>query len=98
MENYSYKEVWFILKKLPLNLISKIPFEIRDNIVNKAERCSKALHEIDITQNLDNMNISNEAKDILLSLYIDYLSDDLIKNEVKQYIDFCDRKAGDVIG
>lgn len=89
---YACKEVWYILKKLPLNIISKIPFKIRNNISEKAQKCDRNIEEIDTTVNLKEMNITDEAKDILSWLYIDYLSDESIKNNLQKYIDFCDKK------
>lgn len=92
LNDYACNEVWYILKKLPLNIISKIPFKIRNTISEKAQKCNTNIGEIDTTVNLKEMNITDEAKDILSCLYIDYLSDDSIKNTLQEYINFCDKK------
>lgn len=93
LNEYACKEVWYILKKLPLNIISKIPFKIRNTISEKAQKCNKNIGEIDTTVNLKEMLISDEAKNILSWLYINYLSDESIKNSLHEYIDFCDKKT-----
>lgn len=92
LNEYACKEVWYILKKLPINIISKIPFEIRTTIAEKSHNCNKNIGEINTSVNLKEMNITNEAKDILSWLYVDYLSDDSIKSTLKEYINFCDKK------
>lgn len=87
-----YQEVWYILKKLPLNLVSKIPFDIRNKIAEEAQKSSLILDNIDTSVNLQGMNISQEAKEVLSVLFIDYLSDEDTKNKLQEFIKFCDNK------
>lgn len=89
------KEVWYVLKKLPLNIISKIPFEIRNNIAKKADKSMINTDTIDTSVNLKDMNITDEAKKVLLTLYMDYLTSDSIKSRIDKYIKFCDNNKGD---
>ena len=92
LNEFTCKEVWYILKKLPLTIITKIPFEVRQNITEKSDKCDKELGEIDTSVNLSEMNISEDAKEVLNSLYLDYLSSDEIKDKLQEYIDFCNKK------
>ena len=87
-DEYSYKEVWHVLSKMPLSVIAKIPFEIRNNISEKAERCESKLQEINLKLPLKDIDISDKAKEILLSIYLDYWADDDIKDKVKRFINF----------
>lgn len=96
INDYACKEAWEVLKKLPLNIISKIPFDIRNGIAEKAQKCIIDIGEIDTTVNLKDMKITDEAKDILMSLYIKYLSSSEMQSKLNEYINFCDKQINGV--
>ena len=89
--NLNYKEVWTVLSKLPIDIVTKIPFEIRNNIAEQAEKCENEISEINMNVYLSDMNISEESKDMLMALYINYFSDEKIKEKINEYIVFFNR-------
>lgn len=83
-------EVDFILKQCNNEMINKIP----QNVLNKIEsnKDSQYYLEYDITQNLNNQKISEEAKDLISALFLQYVMDE---NTKKELVDIC--KNNDIL-
>ncbi len=67
-------EVNEYLTNLPINIYSKIPFDVRQKIAKEAMKYKGDSIEIDVSKELKDLNISDEAKKIILAIYEKYLN------------------------
>lgn len=84
MKNKAYSEVYQLIQYLPENEYIRIP---KENIKFLEENMDKNIGKIySINSNIDQIELSSEAKIIFMSLFYNYIANDEQKIKLKNFI------------
>lgn len=80
----TYSEIYCLLKCFPEEYINKIPNKLLDLIQNKID--SKYFIEVDINKSLEEQNISQDTKNMLVVLKYNYWSNEEEKIQITEQL------------
>lgn len=80
----TYSEIYCLLKCFPEEYINKIPNKLLDLIKNKID--SKYFIEVDINKSLEEQNISQDTKNMLVVLKYNYWSNEEEKIQITEQL------------
>ena len=90
MNNKAYSEVYQLIQYLPENEYIRIPKETIKFLEENQDKNTKKI--CTITTNLDEIELSSEAKTIFISLFYNYIANNNQKIKLKNYITYKEKE------